>query len=138
MPIRPDLLHYYSGPEWQAIRARILGRANDQCEQCGKPNHAHVNTFEGGFWFDEAANCWRDNKGMEWAGKLRTFRKVRIVICIAHLNHDPADNRDVNLKALCQHCHLKHDMRKHHARARRTVAAKSGQMWLTEELEKAS
>ncbi len=57
-------------------------------------------------------------------------RWVRIVLTIAHLNHDPRDNRDENLQALCQWCHLHHDVRFHHANARRTRARKAGQSWL--------
>ena len=32
---------------------------------------------------------------------------------IAHFNHDPRDNRDENLQALCQWCHFHHDQRFH-------------------------
>ena len=40
-----------------------------------------------------------------------------IVLTVAHLNHDPADNRDENLKALWQWCHLNWD-KLHHAETR--------------------
>jgi 5-methylcytosine-specific restriction endonuclease McrA len=46
------------------------------------------------------------------------------MLTVAHLNHDPADNRLKNLQALCQRCHLKHD-EKHHAR-RESKAKKQG------------
>lgn len=42
MPIRPELRHLYRGPGWQAVRARILARAGNQCERCGKPNGTFV------------------------------------------------------------------------------------------------
>ena len=32
-------------------------------------------------------------------------KRIVIVLTIAHLNHDIADNREDNLKALCQRCH---------------------------------
>ena len=44
-------------------------------------------------------------------------RWVRIVLTCAHLNHDPADNADSNLKALCQWCHLNYD-KLHHKETR--------------------
>lgn len=44
---------------------------------------------------------------------------VRIVLTVAHLNHDPSDMREENLAALCQWCHLHHD-RGHHAETRAT------------------
>jgi hypothetical protein len=31
------------------------------------------------------------------------------VLTVAHLNHDPQDCRDENLKAFCQRCHLRYD-----------------------------
>lgn len=63
-------------------------------------------------------------------------RWVYIVLTIAHLNHQPADNRDENLAALCQWCHLKHDVRFHRASARRTLSARVGQQWLDPEIAK--
>jgi len=38
------------------------------------------------------------------------YKDVKIVLTIAHMNHDTADNRDENLKALCQRCHNRYDM----------------------------
>ncbi len=36
-----------------------------------------------------------------------------MVLAAAHLDHDPANNRLRNLRALCQRCHMLHD-RAHH------------------------
>jgi hypothetical protein len=36
----------------------------------------------------------------------------------AHLDHDPSNNRQRNLKSLCQRCHMIHD-RPHHLAQRR-------------------
>jgi len=41
------------------------------------------------------------------------IREVRIVLTIAHLNHKAGDDRDENLKALCQWCHLNFDAPHH-------------------------
>ncbi len=38
---------------------------------------------------------------------------TRVVLACAHLNHDTADNRPRNLKALCQRCHMLHDQPEH-------------------------
>src|ERR1700754_4559108 len=46
-----------------------------------------------------------------WAG---------IVLTIAHLNHVAGDDRDENLQALCQYCHLTNDAMQHARNARRT------------------
>jgi 5-methylcytosine-specific restriction endonuclease McrA len=47
-------------------------------------------------------------------------RWVDIVLTIAHLDHNPQNNADDNLQALCKWCHLKHDVRFHAANARHT------------------
>lgn len=40
-------------------------------------------------------------------------REVSIVLTIAHLNHVAGDDRDENLQALCQWCHLTYDLSHH-------------------------
>jgi hypothetical protein len=34
---------------------------------------------------------------------------VRIILTVAHLDQNPANNDESNLAALCQRCHLNHD-----------------------------
>ena len=106
MPIKPEFRHFY-GREWRTVtRPRILKRAGDRCELCRAPNGVIV---------------WRLHR---WWGKRRRIRwanahLVRIVLTIAHLNHTAGDDRDENLKALCQWCHLNHD-KEHHRTSRAT------------------
>lgn len=128
MPIRKDLRRFY-GPEWRKqIRPRILARAENRCEFCAKPNHAAVRQIvEPGkrmFWLEWAmrtgAYVVRTHFGAHYRGAEIDFNnsyEVRVVLTVAHLNHDPSDNRDGNLAALCQWCHLNHD-REHHAETR--------------------
>jgi hypothetical protein len=40
------------------------------------------------------------------------------VLAAAHLDHNPGNNRQRNLKSLCQRCHMIHD-RPHHLMQRR-------------------
>lgn len=70
-------------PDWKAISSEIrFVRANGHCEQCGAENYKpHPDTGS------------------------------RVILTVAHLNHDIRDNRPENLKALCQRCHLNHDRR---------------------------
>lgn len=35
---------------------------------------------------------------------------IKIVLTIAHLDHDPTNNNRKNLKALCQRCHNRYDI----------------------------
>ncbi|HEX4138335.1 MAG TPA: hypothetical protein VHY84_27240 [Bryobacteraceae bacterium] len=132
MPIRADLRHFYRGLAWRARRERILARAGDCCEQCGKPNHATVETHTGTsilggnvmFW-RETCGAWIRDDGTRGSISPRfsvtvrvgPARTIHVVLTIAHLNHVAGDDRDENLKALCQWCHLNYD-KLHHRNTR--------------------
>lgn len=128
MPIRPDLRTFYRGP-WLQVRLRILARAHHRCEQCGVPNHQRVERGPDGLWRSLLSlhGKWHDHHGQlqrcapfGLSGGLRSAtRQVHIVLTVAHLNHTPGDDRDENLKALCQWCHLHYDQ-SHHAETRAT------------------
>jgi len=137
MPIRPELRKFY-GKTWrEVIRPRILSRAGNKCEQCGKPNGRIVKTSTTMalfgymmFWAIPRPNAshelWNDNRGRhcEPFGKCITpAHEIRVVLTVAHLNHTPGDDRDENLRALCQWCHLHHDLTVHvrHAAATRAT-----------------
>lgn len=162
MPIRFEWRHFYRGPAWKEVRARILARAGNCCERCGAPNRTEVLRVFGWWtppglkahlvWSNGTINgewiiplTWRvaGPKGIVYhrayfpsARREYSGHWVSIVLTVAHLNHNPADNRDENLLALCQYCHLTNDSRFHHATRRRTEAARTGQRWLSEEIEK--
>lgn len=75
-------------PNWfPEIRPAILERAQNCCERCGVANYAVVQRIIS-----------------------KREREVKIVLTIAHLNHDVTDNRPENLAALCQRCHNQHDV----------------------------
>jgi hypothetical protein len=144
MPIAPELRRFY-GPTWRnEIRPRILARAVNACECCGKPNACYVWTLPGGIWFDDSWNRWRApgselvdlrpprDRGVFVIGppmkeilncKYPGSNFVLVVITIAHVNQISGDDRDENLAALCQWCHLSHD-RMQHARNARTTRCK--------------
>lgn len=109
------------------IRARILERAYGHCEFCGVPNYAIIlrhnknnaiyrvlraKTVEGALDDMESAKHKHPGCIIEF-GMWR--RPIRIVLTIAHLDHDTAHNDDSNLAALCQRCHLRHDRNQHAA-----------------------
>jgi hypothetical protein len=125
MPIRREFRHFYRGT-WPATRARILERAGNVCEQCGKPNRQDVWVFSsaaaGQFW------CLPHRRRQRWIACLTgkpialrlivepndpRLRTIRVVLTVAHLNHTPGDDRDENLRSLCQWCHLTYDGRFH-------------------------
>ena len=131
MPIRADLRHFYRGEAYAETRARIVKRANDRCEQCSKPNRQFVETTSGvlifgpdpderrPFMFWWGRGCWRDESGKAFHSiPMRDKpRSIRVVLTMAHLDHDPANNADDNLKMLCQWCHLNWD-KLHHRETR--------------------
>lgn len=139
MPIRRELRHFYRGPAWRATRARILERAGNCCERCGVPNRTIVlrafswwtpNSLEAivfknnglinGKPVTELPWRCRPNQEPHVAHFPGPKRWVGIVLTIAHLNHVAGDDRDENLQALCQYCHLTNDAMQHARNARRT------------------
>jgi len=55
-----------------------------------------------------------------------------VVLTVAHLNHQPEDCADVNLKAMCQRCHLRYDVPHHQRNAAATRRAAKGNRELFE------
>lgn len=57
----------------------------------------------------ETRNDWR----CEWCGAAHKhphpLTGKRVVLTLAHLNHDHTDNNPRNLAVLCNRCHLNHD-----------------------------
>lgn len=110
--------------DWKAISARIRARSGGRCEcqgECGLHN--------GEDFFYPARRCIERN------GEPAKFAKGKIVLTVAHLGvdkpdgspgdpHDKMDVRDENLKALCQRCHLRYDIKEHVKNRKRTAAAK--------------
>jgi hypothetical protein len=122
-PIKPENRKLYPS-NWKAIRAEILERATclgvPRCEWCNVKNHTNIVREKGGHYYyipDEShAELRAQGIGIS----------VRIVLTIAHLNHNPRDNRRRNLAALCQKCHNGHDVEHRNKNRARTNAAKAG------------
>lgn len=94
MPIRESQRSLYP-PNWPEISRRIRERSKGRCEWCGAENY-----------------------------QPHPVTGSRVVLTVAHLNHDPRDVSDENLAALCQRCHLTYDAKEHAAHARETRRAK--------------
>lgn len=138
VPIRPEFRKFYGAAWRHQIRPRILERAGNCCEQCGKPAHATVWVYSAGepgqYWhpvplsLDVDKQCWTscvrgafgdreafmlDARQVSRAQRTRQLRKIKVVIAVAHLNHVAGDDRDENLRALCCWCHLHLDQGQH-------------------------
>lgn len=100
------------------IRPAILKRAENKCEKCNVENHKLILR---GKWND--VECYQDDNGIiydantsevigsDYVGEVHpTSELIKVVLTIAHLDHDVNNNDYSNLKALCQRCHNRHDV----------------------------
>jgi hypothetical protein len=113
--------------DWKAIRERILARAQNACEGCGVRNHATGFRDKDGTFHAIA-----DDAELQTLANEQKVKPFRIVLTIAHIDHDVQNNDESNLRAWCQRCHLTHDAQHHAANARRTRERKRGQLRLFE------
>lgn len=87
-------------PKWSLISRLVrFKRAENKCEWCGAVNY-EPNPATGS----------------------------KVVLTVAHIDHDKANNKFSNLAALCQKCHLGHDLQ-HHIQNR-----KYGRHWKRDQL----
>ena len=97
MPIRPENRARYP-KDWPEISRRIrFDRAGGQCE------------FE-----IDGVRCEAKH------GEPHPDTGAKVVLTVAHLDHQPENNDEGNLKAACQRCHNRYDapMRREGVRAR--------------------
>jgi len=99
--------------DWKFIRATILQRAGRACEctgQCGDPHEGGRCGAPGGVYIARETKVpWRWTRCESKAVHGDDVRHLIVVLTVAHLNHDEKDNREENLAAFCQRCHLKYD-----------------------------
>lgn len=117
---------------WRTIVAGILQRAGELCEctgQCGAPHdggrcnapqHAMIVREETRRWRWTEHHCNGVCMGESCPAK-------RVVLTVAHVDHDEQHNAPENLLALCQRCHLVMDGADNLHRRRERRAAEDGQ-----------
>lgn len=72
-------------PKWSLISRMIrFRRAENRCEWCKAENYAP-----------------------------HPITGSKVILTVAHLDHNSQNNRFQNLAALCQRCHLNHDREEH-------------------------
>lgn len=114
-------------PDWKQRRERILERAGNRCEDCGAENGTYGYREAGRF----VAVTMEPTQELD-ALTLDGYKTIRIVLTIAHLDHDE-DNWEVaddRLRALCQKCHLALDNHRHVNHAVLTRDSNRGQLRL--------
>lgn len=123
MPI--DYSKYH--PEWKTrIRPEILKRAGNKCEFCGLENYSIGIRHKDGFFVAIEKSHQGDVDAEDFIEL--GYRVIKIVLTIAHLDHDINNNDPDNLRALCQKCHLTLDKDLHKANRARTRAEKLGKI----------
>ena len=115
MPI--DYKKYPSN--WKTeIRPAIMQRAKNCCEFCKVPNYKLI--LRG---FYNGTECYQDEDGTiydantsevigcDYVGEVHPKNKlIKVILTVAHLDHDVNNNDFSNLKALCQRCHNRYDI----------------------------
>lgn len=129
--------------DWKA-RSRFVRhfRARNRCEWCHAPNGRRIcKAAEGSAWWPaEYIDYLLDPEQVEsmplaWTWQqFGTYqpKRSRVVLTVAHLDHDRQNNAFHNLAALCQWCHLAYDKDLHRASLLKTLqerkAVASGQL----------
>jgi hypothetical protein len=122
MPIIKEKAKLYP-KNWKAIRAEILSRANNCCECKGECGSKHA--FGECLAPNHSLNRWLETDGVLYGYSASDGKKI--VLTIAHLNHNPRDSRRRNLKAFCQRCHNRYDSTHRQKNASKTRDRKRGQ-----------
>lgn len=107
MPISPENAARYP-KDWRAISERIKLRAAMRCE--GVPGQPACGAIH---------------------GERHPITQAVVVLTVAHLDHQPENCADENLRALCQRCHNRYDVkhRRRNAAVTRRRAKRNGELF---------
>ena len=135
MPI--DYKNYPSN--WKTeIRPAILSRDGNKCKFCNvlnsmcilRGNYSGIEVYQ-----DEDGNIYNAENsvriGSDYVGEVCESPEkmaIKVVLTIAHLDHDTTNNDYANLAALCQRCHNRHDKDYRVSNRKKTINKKSGQI----------
>jgi len=98
MPIKSENKNKYP-KNWKEISIKIrTERANNKCEFCEAENY-----------------------------QPHPITKSKVILTVAHLDHNPENCSEENLKALCQKCHLNYDLKYHIENRKITIAKRKYQ-----------
>lgn len=90
-PIRPENRDRYP-KNWRQISLRIKERAGWRCECSGE------------------CGLHGEHGCSRYHGEVMQGRTRPVVLTVAHLDHQPENCQEDNLKALCEGCHNRYDL----------------------------
>ena len=131
MPIQREHRYFYP-IDWLQLSAVIrFRRAGGCCEGCGRQHGQRVPHLGDEHWWDASTGTWRDGQGravrvLPTAEEVSSVRMTKVVLAVAHRDHDTTNNADANLAAFCQRCHMNHDRPEHQRRRWRTLFRRKG------------
>jgi 5-methylcytosine-specific restriction endonuclease McrA len=121
MPIRPENQSRYP-KNWPQISRDTRAAAGNKCQKCNAPNGQLVYRFqhedyhfEPSYMLDDghiySAEDGRllDLQPPSFITDVTVERWVKIVLTVAHLDHQPENCDPSNLRAWCQRCHNAYD-----------------------------
>jgi hypothetical protein len=113
MPIHPDNKGRYPA-NWPALRQAVLERAGGRCEcqgECG--SHPQERCAAPHWqWVLRDPLCravWYPVTAWDLPGWVLQAAPVRIILTLAHLDHQPEGDDVTRILAMCQRCHLNYD-----------------------------
>lgn len=107
-------------PNWKTeIIPAIKERSGDKCEFCGVRNNDDIlrgmlygvdvyqRSEDYGIYDGQTSKFLHK----DYLGEIEsTSNFIRVVLTVAHLDHDTSNNDLLNLRHLCQRCHNRHDI----------------------------
>jgi hypothetical protein len=134
MPI--DYKKYPSN--WKTeIVPMVKDRYGNKCAFCGLSNYT-VGQRAGTIFIPTGGNEYHDKAGngelsykearelVKHCNEFCEDKLIVIVLTVAHLDHNINNNDLLNLKPLCQKCHLDYDKEHHKKNSRETLKRKKG------------
>jgi len=142
MPIRDENKARYPR-NWPTISQQVRERAGQKCERCGAPNGRLIRrgkTEDGqAVWRMSYDSCYMDGVCAETGllvpdtdeDSVAYGDPVKVILTVAHLDHQPENCDPANLRAWCQRCHNVYDapMRRAGTKTRKRAANAVGDMF---------
>jgi len=93
---------------WKQISLDVRAKAGNRCEFCDIENHSIGFRTKDGEFIE-----LQPSHQVDVYVKENNLKLIKIILTVAHLDHNPENNNPKNLKALCQKCHLNYDKEQH-------------------------